>query len=142
MSVDPYRLVSQAIDFHDRFFTDITVDASPAAAAETIIANVTINQALRADQGVLLIGWAAFTVGTDGVSALLNIRRTDVAGAVKAASGALTGEIAATKLVEKSVQGFDALGAVGNQKYVLTLTVGSGSAESAVSGVLLAAIVV
>jgi hypothetical protein len=142
MSVAPYRLASQGVDFHDRFFTDVTVDASPAAGAETIIANVTIDQALRADQGVLLFGWAAFTVGTDGVSARLRVRRTDVSGTVKADTGALTGEIAATKLVEKMAAGFDALGAVGNQKYVLTLTVGSGSAESTVSGVLLAALVV
>jgi hypothetical protein len=140
VSTDPYRLVGLAIDMRDRFTIDTSVDASPADATETIIATVTLDEALRADQSVHLLGYAAFTVGTSGTSARLRIRRTNVSGDVKADTDA-TNATAAQK-VERVVVGTDALGAVAGQIYVLTLTVGAASAASTVSNVALLAVVV
>jgi hypothetical protein len=140
MSTDPYRLASLAADFKDRIFTDITVDASPAAAAETIIATVGPISPLRADQSVVIFGWCSYTVGTSGVSGRLRIRRTDASGATKADTGLLTRT--AGNLVDDSIIAVDALGAVGNQVYVMTLTIGSGAAASTVSAVALVAVIV
>jgi hypothetical protein len=88
--------------------------------------------------GVRLHGFAAFTVGTNGVSANLRIRETNVAGAVVQATGAVIA--VATNLLAMNVLGFDATPGV--SVYVLTLTVGSGSAPSTVSAVHLSATVI
>src|SRR6185437_11625066 len=123
----PYPL-NQNVHDHDlstRFVETTTVAASPALAAETVIATLTI--ASFGDpqivSGVLLSGWAAFTVGTAGTAVRLRIRQTNVSGTVKADTGALTGGIAATNLVAQDVEGFDSGAGVG--VYVLTLQVTS-----------------
>jgi hypothetical protein len=140
VSTFPYQLASLSVDFKDRVFTDVTVDASPAAAAETIIATVGPLSALRADQSVVLFAFAAYTVGTSGTAGRLRIRRTDASGATKADTDAVA-QTAAAK-VELVAAGVDALGAVGGQVYVATLTITAGSAASTVSNVLLVAFVV
>lgn len=138
----PISYDSQRLDLTKRVQVYTTVDASPAAGAETVIATLTL--AGFADtsiqSGILLSGWAAFTVGTSGVSARMRIRQTSVAGTVKADTGALTGGIAAGNLVAQDVEGFDS--GAGVAVYVLTLTIGSGAAASTVSALKLQAILV
>jgi hypothetical protein len=124
-------------DLSDRFAHSEAVVASPAAAAETIIASVQLAGGIPIVSGVLLFGWAALTVGTDGVSTQLRIRQTTVAGTLKVASGALTA--VAANLVARSIVGFDSAPADG-QIYKLTLEVALGSAVSTVSAVSLVAI--
>lgn len=140
MSFPQIKLDSLNIDFTDRVFTDITVDASPAAAAETIIATTAGLVSPRAECSVLVVAFAAFTVGGSGTAARLRIRRTDASGATKADTDAVTAT-AGNKMALTAV-GVDALGAAGGQVYVATLTVTAAVAASTVSNVTLAAIVV
>lgn len=138
----PIRADSQTLDLSKRFQVYKTVDASPAAASETVIATLTL--AGFADtpvvSGVQVSGWCAFTVGTSGASATLKIRQTNVSGTTIVTSGATTGGISAGNLVIMDVEGFDA--GAGASSYALTLTVGSGAAASTVSGLLLRAIII
>lgn len=131
MPPEPIRVDSVAIDLSNRFQQYKTVDASPSAGTETVIATLTLAnfKDIAIVSGVQLDGWAAFTVGTSGVSANLRIRQTNSSGTIIAATGATT--VTAANLVEMSVKGFDAGAGVG--VYVLTLTVGSGAAQSTVS---------
>jgi len=130
MSVDPIRYAGNQVDLASRFAFSTTVAASPAAAAETIICQVSSPPGFRSAEAILLDGWAAFTVGTNGTAVRLRIRQTNVAGTVIADSGALTGGIAAAALVAQDVAGADT-GTVA--VYVLTLQVTAGSAASTVS---------
>jgi hypothetical protein len=143
---DPYQGSADAIDFATRVFQATTVDASPSAATETVVAHVTVNTKGRAETQVDLSGWLAFTVGTSGTAVRARIRRaaniTDITGTVKADTGALTGGVAATNLLAQDVEGVDALAATTPQIYVLTLTVTSGAAASTVSACKLRATVV
>jgi len=127
-------------DLSARFQSTQAVAASPALAAETIIGTLTLAGFgdTAVVSGIQFDGWAAFTVGTSGVSATLRIRQTNVAGAVVATTGALT--VTAASLVQINVQGFDAAPGVG--VYVLTLQIGSGAAASPVSALSLQGIVV
>jgi hypothetical protein len=127
-------------DLSARFQSTQTVAASPALAAETIIGTLTLAGFgdTAVVSGIQFDGWAAFTVGTSGVSATLRIRQTNVAGTVVATTGALT--VTAASLVQINVQGFDAAPGVG--VYVLTLQIGSGAAASTVSALSLQGIVV
>jgi len=138
----PIRYDSQGLDLTKRVQVYTTVDASPAAAAETVIATLALTgfADTSIQSGVRLSGWAAFTVGSSGASARLRIRQTSVAGTVKADTGALTGGIAAGNLVAQDVEGFDA--APGVSTYVLTLTIGSGAATSTVSALVLQAVLI
>lgn len=140
MSPVPIRLDADAIALGSRIFQTATVAASPAAGAITTIASLTIDGDVQVTEGILIFGYAAFTVGTDGVSALTQIRRTNTTGTVIKASGALT--VVAAQLHDAAIVGFDTGPTLPNQVYVLCLTVGSGSAESAVSAVTLAAVVI
>jgi hypothetical protein len=137
MPTIPIRESAVDIDLSPRFSGTSTVLNSPiAAAAETIIASVTLpdfgSTAIVAR--VRLEGFAAFTVGTNGVAATLRIRQTDASGSVIASTGATT--VTAANLVARSVLGADA--APGVATYVLTLEITSGSANTTVSGVYLA----
>ena len=76
----PFETSGRFIDLSSRWKRTSTVVASPAAAAETIIATLTISEALQQALGVELVAWCAFTVGTNGVSANLKIRQTDASG--------------------------------------------------------------
>ncbi len=137
MPVDPIRSTIRQVDLSDRVAFSSAVVASPAASAETIIASVTLAQGVPIVSGVLLFGWATYTVGTSGVSGRMRIKQTDAAGATKVDTGLLTRT--AAQLVDDAVLGFDSAPADG-QIYKLTLIIGSGAAASTVSAVGLLAI--
>lgn len=140
MSPVPINATAASLDLSPRVFNDITVDASPALAAETVIATLTLTGDIAVLAGVLLFGWAAYTAGTSAVSGQLRIRRATVAGSVRADSGAVTNVAAA--LYSTSIMGFDAGAVMPGQIYVLTLQMASGSAVTTVSAVNFTAIVV
>jgi hypothetical protein len=136
----PIRYDAAALDLGPRWFFTTTVAGSPAAAAITIVASLTITGDIASTKGVQLLGQAGWTVGTDGVSGLLQVRKTDAAGTVVGSTGAVTA-VAAT-LRSDSVIGIDTAPTLPGQVYVLTLTVASGSAPSTVGFVRLVALVV
>lgn len=137
--------IQQSVRFTDlspRMVFSTTVVASPAGASETIIASVTIPSALLVATGVVLNGWAAYTIGATPTSAQLRIRQTSVAGTIKADTGAMTGgHNTAGFLVADDVNGVDTAPADA-QIYKLTLTVAGGSSASTVSAVFLQATVI
>jgi hypothetical protein len=139
MPAVPIRRSAEEIDLSPRRFYTTTVAGSPALAAETIIATITVAANIAVVQSVRLQGWAAFTVGASGTAAQLRIRQTNVAGTVKADSGATT--VVAANLREASVQGDDTAATVPGQVYVLTLQITAGAATSTVSAVYLEALV-
>jgi hypothetical protein len=127
-------------DLSGRFPYTTTVVASPALAAETIIANLTIpsfgdTQILSAVQ---LSGWASYTVGTSGTAVTFRIRQTNISGTVVVTTGALTKT--AGNLYVDDVMGTDAAPGVG--VYCLTMQVTAGAAASTVSALSLSAVVV
>jgi hypothetical protein len=138
----PINEGADAIDLSPRFVRSAVVVASPAAAAETIIAQTAAIGDVAVIQGVRLSGWAAFTVGTNGTAATLRLRQTNASGTVIATTGAVTGGIAAAGLVALDVEGFDAAAVAPAQVYVLTLQVTGGSAVSTVSSVKLSGFIV
>lgn len=140
MSPIPIRMSAEGIDLSPRFFQTATVTGSPAAAAETVIATLSLPDDLTAIEGVMLWGYASLTVGTDGASILTRLRRDSVSGSVIKASGATTAT--AAQLVDRDISGFDTGPTFPNEVYVMTLVVGSASAASTVSAVTLAALVV
>lgn len=135
----PERLDARGINLASRIVSSNTVVASPALAAETIIASITLPLNVQSFQAVELVGWVAYTVGTSGVSAELKIRQTDTSGTVIADSGATFST--ATHLEARDVIGMDTTPGAG-QVYKLTLTIGSGAAVSTVSAVYLRALIV
>ena len=138
----PIRQDSTFLDLTKRIQVYTTVDASPAAASETVIATLTLSSFsdLAVVSGIRLSGWAAFTVGTSGTAVRLRIRQTSVGGTVKADTGALTGGVSAGNLLAQDVEGFDSGAGVG--VYVLTLTVTAGAATSTVSALVLQATII
>lgn len=141
MPPDPINLGAKGIDLSQRMVQTQTIGASPATAAETIIATLVIPSNLQLTSGVMLWGWAAFTVGTGGTAANLKIKQTNASGSTLAATGATTGGVTAASLNDMNLQCIDTAPATGGQ-YVLTLTVGGASATSVVSGCSLMALVV
>jgi hypothetical protein len=135
----PIKTNAAGLDLSPRIARSDTVAASPTDSTETIVCTLTIPLDVQPTLGVFLLGFAAFTVGTNGVSANLRIRQTNAAGSVIKATGATT-ETAAN-LDDKNVQGFDTAPPAAGV-YVLTLTVGSASAGSTVSAASLVAIVI
>lgn len=140
MTFTPLRLSAAGIDLSPRVKRSNTVVASPAAASETIICSLTISENLATALGVVLVGWAAYTVGTNGVSVNLKLRQTDTSGTTIAATGATTAT--AANLGSMALAGVDTSPVLPGQVYVVTMTVASGSAASTVSAVELVAIVV
>jgi hypothetical protein len=130
------------IDLSQRAAATTAVVGSPALAAETIIASLTLNTDEQISSGIMLRGFAAFTVGTSGTAVTLRIRRTNAAGTQVATTGALTGGIAAGNLVAETILAFDTGAALTGQVYVLTLQVTGGAAASTVSAVEFDALVV
>ena len=139
MPTDPIQINVRDVGLSDRFCHSEDIVASPAAGQETIIASLTLPSNLTYTNGVLVYGWAALTVGTDGVSLTLKVRQTSVSGSTIVSSGAVTA--VATNLRTVSVSGFDT-GPLEGGIYKLTLTVGSGSAASTVSAVQLVAVAI
>src|SRR5438094_2212025 len=143
MPTEPITRNVLGLDLSGRFFFSTVVVASPAAAAETIIASLTIDSNIAAVTGVDLTGWAAYTVGTNGTAVRLRIRQTSVAGTVKGDTGALTGsQHGAAILSADDCEGFDTAPTLPGQVYVLTMQVTAGSAAATVSAVKLRAVVV
>lgn len=136
----PIRYDSQALDLTKRVQVYKTVDASPAAASETVIATLTLTGFADTAvlSGVLLNAWAAYTVGTSGTAVTLKIRQTSVGGTTVASTGALTKT--AASLYADDVNGFDAGAGVG--VYVFTMQVTSGAAASTVSALLIQATII
>jgi hypothetical protein len=125
-----------------RLFSAFTnaVLASPAAAAETAIATTPpINLALDNAQ-ILLFWYLAITIGTNGTSLKVFIRRgSGTAGNFINQSFLAT--VVAANLVVLSGHYADSPGVVAGQQYTLTATVGAASAASAVADVALTAMV-
>lgn len=128
------------IDIGSRFPFTTTIVASPALAAETTIATMTITTNASLRTGIAVFGWAAFTVGTSGTAVILRVRNGSLTGTVVVSSGALTA--VAANLDEAGVQGFDTAAVLPNQTYVLTMQVTNGAAISTVSAVQLFAIAI
>lgn len=118
-----------------------TVVGSPAAAAETTVCSTTVGGVAGPTSRVLLIGFVAFTVGTNGTAVRLRLRNGSLTGTVVADTGALTGGVAAAGLLALPILGVDSPGDVSSLAYVMTLQVTAGSAPSTVSAVQLVAIV-
>lgn len=136
----PLALGADRVDFSKRIVQSGAVAGSPAAATETTVCTVTIPADLSTFLGVLLIGFAAYTVGASGTAVNLRIRQTDTAGTVVKATGAMTR--AAGSLQGDNVFGVDASPGAGGQVYVLTMTVTAGAATSTVSAASLVAVVI
>lgn len=138
----PIQYDAQRMDLSKRIQVYSTVDASPAAASETVIATLTLNGFADTAiiSGAFLFGWAAYTVGTSGTTVQLRIRRTNVSGAIQANTGAMSGsQHGAGILSADDVNGFDTA-PVGT--YVLTMQVANGAAASTVSALILGAILI
>jgi hypothetical protein len=140
MPTQPIVISATEVDLTPRVIQSSAIVGSPATNAETVIANITLPSNLSIVNGVILLGFAAFTVGTSGTACTLQIKQTGTGGASKGSTGATTGGITAANLVDMNVAGFDTA-AVGTQVYALTLTVTGGAAISTVSNVQLIAIV-
>src|SRR6185437_17377 len=138
----PQRIRSDSInlDLSKRLPVTTTVGASPAGSSETIIGTLTIPSFadIAVVSGIIVQGWAAYTVGTSGTAVTLKIRQTNVSGTTVASTGALTR--AATNLAADDVNGFDS--GAGAGVYVLTMTVTGGAAASTVSALYLGAVII
>ena len=135
---EPIRQTLLDHDLSPRIAVSTTVVASPSAAVETIIASVSVPSFgdVPIVSGVLIYGWAGFTVGTAGISGKLTLRQTSVAGTIVTTGPAVT--MVAANVEELSLIGFDS--GAGASVYKLTLTVASANAASTVSVVGLVAI--
>lgn len=127
----PIQLGVGHVDLSERFASTTTIVASPALAAETIIASLTLPQNVVLSNGIQLWGWAAVTIGTSGTALNLRIRQTNVTGSVIVATGAQG--VTAAALTETGVQGFDVAPTLPGQIYVLTAQVTAGAAASTIS---------
>src|SRR5579863_4903014 len=126
---------ADGIDLSLRFLESHAIAASPAGGSITTICSLTVNTDAVINKGIFVEAFAAYTVGTSGISGLLQIRQTNTTGTVIATTGALT--VVAGNLVAASCQGIDTAGVIPGQVYVVCLTVGSGAATSTVSSVSL-----
>src|SRR6266699_7022617 len=137
MPADPIVTSARGLALSSRIVTSTAVVASPALAAETIIAQTAALSNISVVSGVVLAGWAAYTVGTSGTAVTFRIRQTNVAGTVVASTGALSGsQHGAGSLSADDINGVDTAPAAG-QVYVLTMQVTAGAAVSTVSAVFL-----
>src|SRR5579864_3133410 len=119
----PIRTIAATSDWSSRVVVSTTVVASPSAAAETIIAQTAAMPDAAVVSGVIVMGWAAYTVGTSGTTVQLRLRQTNVAGTVVGNTGAMSGsQHGAAILSADDVQGVDTAPAAG-QVYVLTMQV-------------------
>ena len=141
MSSQPFTSGVLGVDLSARFAQSSALVGSPAGGSITSICELAVPDfnIIPVTTGVILEGFAAFTVGTSGVSALLQIRQTGISGAVVATTGAVT--VVGGDLHALSVQGIDT-GPLAAGVWILALTIGSGAAESTVSSTQLLATVV
>ena len=136
----PLRLNAAGLDLTGREADAASVTASPADNTETIIATVTSDTDAAVLHGALVIGYAAFTIGTSGTAYTLRIRETNVSGAIVKSTGAIGAT--AADLVAKTIIGVDTGATSTGQVYVLTLEVTAGAAESTVSSVELVSLLI
>jgi len=134
------RINGASVDLSPRVIRSATVAGSPAAAAETVICTITLPSVVVINYGVILIGTAAWTAGTDGTTFNLKLRQTDTSGTTLIASG--LEDLAATKLASRTLTAVDLSPSQPGQVYVMTLTTTLGSATSTVSAASLTAIVI
>jgi hypothetical protein len=137
---EPIRFNGAQVDLGPRLFFTNTVANSPALAAETIIATLTITADVALQKGIVLIGFGTFTQGTDGTTVVMRIRRTDASGTIVKATGAMP--FATTVLGNINISGVDTGITPLNQVYVLTATHANASAASTYTAATLTAIVV
>lgn len=130
---DPITRSIGGSDLTSRFVESHAIVGSPAASTIAIACSLTWNpaDAPTVVNGAFLETAVALTVGTNGVSVLLQIRRTNATGTVIATTGAVTAT--AASLVALSTQGIDQVAFVPGQIWVACLTIASGSASSTVS---------
>lgn len=133
MANDPIQISGSTIDLTKRLVSSNTVVGSPAAAAETTVASVTIPAGVSFST-VVLGGYAAYTVGTSGTGVNLKIHQTNAAGTTVVASGLITST--AANLDARGVTAVDTSPG-STTTYILTMTVANGSAVSTVSAVQL-----
>lgn len=141
----PIQMSGAAVDLSPRFVQSQSIVASPATAAETVIAQLTgITSAVQQGSGVFLFAQVAYHVGTSGTAAQYRIRQGTTAGSgtVVFDSGASTAGVTAAAFVVENIFGFDTAATLPGQAYCLTLTVASASAASTVSAVNLAALLI
>lgn len=134
----PTQFSAASMDFSSRVANNATVVGSPAAGSITSVCALTFPNfgKLQNATGVYLEGTVSLTIGTNGVSCLMQIRQTGVAGSVIASTGAMT--VTAGNLYSFSVQGVDTAPLAAGV-WIIALTIGSGSASSTVSGTSLIA---
>lgn len=117
-----------------------TIIASPATNAEVVVATTGAINQIYDGTPIVLFWFVEFTVGTSGVSANAKLRRgTTTGGTLINVGQAAT--VVAGNLVRFSGVYQDSPGAVAEQQYSLSLTIGSGAATSTVSDVALLAVV-
>lgn len=138
----PIRYSGAAVDLSPRVVQTVTVSASPAAAAETVIATTPALGDVAFAIGVLVFAFASITIGTSGANLRLRVRQTNVSGTVVADSGTTTGGIAAGNVCDINANGLDSSPAASGQLYVVTAQVGSAAAASTVGFVSLVALAV
>src|SRR6266702_447776 len=139
MPADPIVTTARGLDLSSRIVTTTAVVTSPALAAETIIAQTAPLSNISVVSGVVLMGWAAYTVGTSGTAVTFKLRQTNASGTTVARTGALSGsQHGAAILSADDINGVDTAPAAG-QVYVLTMQVTNGAAVSTVSAVFLGA---
>lgn len=134
----PIQTTAAGLDLSPRVYQTKTVAASPTDATETVIASLTITQDVALNSGVILLGWGAFTQGTNGTGVTFKIRRTNASGTTVATTGILP--YAAAVLGSVSAMGFDTSVTPLNQVYVLTALHTAATAASTYSAVQLIAI--
>lgn len=139
---DPINVNVSTIDLSDRFIESHAIVGSPAASTIAIACSLTWSPAANPTvvNGAFLSTEVALTVGTNGVSVLLQIRRTNATGTIIATTGAVTAT--AGNLYSLSTQGIDQVAFKPGQIWVACLTIASGSATSTVSAASLFGVIV
>lgn len=140
---EPILRSAASLDLSQRIAQTSTVVASPALAAETIVAQTPpLDRSLAVTLGVLVTAELAYTTGTTTASVQIRIRQTNISGTIVYNSGAMTGgRNAAALLCADSAQAFDLSPAAG-QVYVLTLQLAGATAVSTVSAATLVALAI
>jgi len=133
------------VDLSPRFLANNTVVASPATAAEVVVATLgPFTGALAVGSGVFILGQVALHVGTSGTSVQYRVRQGTTAGSgtVVFDSGACTSGVTATAFLVENITAFDSSPTLPGQSYCLTVTVGAASAASTASAVSIAGFVI
>ena len=136
---EPITASALGLDLSARIVASKTVVASPALAAETVIATVELEDDPTIVSGILVMAFAAYTIGTSGTAANLRIRQTGLSGALIVSTG--DRNVTAGNEAEISCDGFDTAPIAGNV-YAATLQIANGAAASTVSAVSLVALAI